>query len=150
MVISGSVCLKTIHLEWLQLPITTITKGDTQALPAGADRPWQWPLSAPLALLNSRSGLLSGGVVGFWLKGKRNFRLQQSWEKDTRFYTFNRSATKGEIVAFKVKWGMQLFSFSPVHLEIYLSLQVNSLKNRLFVKKTPQKTHPKRQLSQAT
>ncbi len=32
----------------------------------------------PEHCLNSRSRLLSGGVVGFWLEGKRNFRQQKS------------------------------------------------------------------------
>lgn len=40
--------------------------------------------------LHCLSRLLSGGVVGFRLEGKRNFRQRESGEKDTRFYTFNR------------------------------------------------------------
>lgn len=53
----------------------------------------------PELCLNSQSRLLSGGVVGFWLEGKREF--QTAGGKDTRFYTFNRSVAKGEIVAVK-------------------------------------------------
>ena len=55
----------------------------------------------PLPCLNSCSTLLSGGVVGFWLEGKRNFRQQKSGAK-TWFYTYNRPVAEGEIVAAKV------------------------------------------------
>lgn len=53
----------------------------------------------PEHCLNSRSRLLSVGVAGFWLEGKKEFQKTEKAEEDTRFYTFNRSVAMGEIVA---------------------------------------------------
>lgn len=58
----------------------------------------------PQHCLNSRSRLLSGGVVGFWLEGgkKKEFQATGKQGKDTQFYSFNRSVARGEIVAVEV------------------------------------------------
>lgn len=83
----------------------------------------------PELSLNSWSRLLSAGVVGFWLEGKKgDFRQQRGWGKDTGFYTFNRHVTKGEIVAVSATWGMHFVSFSTEYLQIHLSLPGSSLK----------------------
>lgn len=91
-----------------------------------ADRPWQWPLSAPLAL----SEWLAQVIIRWssWLLAGRRGRSKKGGGKgaavlrERRRYTSSSSVAQGEMAALKATWGTQLVSFSAVHLEIYWPL----------------------------